>query len=59
MKKEPQAAVKKESCNCGEYEILRKNFRELQESRSQLSQILKLREQELDILKKNHIVTIE
>ena len=57
---ETQAAVKKEPCKCGDYEILRKDFRDLQENHSQLSQILKLRDQELDILKQtDNVIKIE
>ena len=56
---ETQAAVKKEPCHCGDYGALRKNYRELQEENSRLSQILKLREQELAILTEKDVVKIE
>ena len=51
--------MKKEPCNCGDYEVLKKEHRELQEEHRDLqerislqSQILKLKDQELDILKR-------
>ena len=51
--------MKKEPCHCGDYGSLRKNYRELQEENSRLSQILKLREQELAILTEKDVVKIE